>query len=227
MSPEFINFINQEVAKDYMVELKAFIGEERKTKYILPAPELLFNAFAICPYDRLKVVIIGDAPLLEPHYDGLAFSSRLSLKTAPDENKEIIYDVYMDYFKGWQKSQGMPKEKLFPTCQLTEWAKQGTLLINSSYTCPSRDRFAHNDKGWEKFNEELISLLNEYKYGLVFVMKCKYDYRKLINQKKHLILDAKEDKWSTKANEFILKRNVPLIEDYHKLRINWSTKNFG
>lgn len=223
MSPEFINIINQEMAKDYMADLRAFIQEERKTKYVLPAPELLFNAFALCPYDKLKVVIIGEAPLLEPHYDGLAFSSMGTLKSAPEENKEIIYDVYMDAFKGWQKSQGMPKEKIFSTCQLTAWARQGVLLINSAYTCPSRDKFAHKDKGWEIFNEVLISFLNDYKLPLVFVMKCNYDYGKLINKKKHLILDAKEEKWSTKANEFIKKRPVSVREQHHQLRINWTT----
>lgn len=224
MSPEFLHIIQEEMAKDYMIELKSFISEDRKTKYVIPAPELIFNAFALCPYDRLKVVIIGDAPLLEPHYDGLAFSSKEV--HPPNENANIIYDVYMDYFKGWQKSQGMPKNKIFPTNQLTEWAKQGVLLINSVYTCQSRDKNAHKDKGWETFNEVLISKLNEYPHGLVFIMKCERDYRKFINPKKHLILDAKEEKWATKANDFIFARKVHQREDYHKLKINWTTKKF-
>lgn len=226
MSPEWLNIINQEMAKDYMIQLKSFIDSERQSKVVYPEPQLTFNHMAMCPYDKLKVVIIGDSPFNYPVNDGMAFSAYGV--NPPEDNKNIIYEAYMDYFSGWQKSQSLPKNKIFPTNQLTEWAKQGVLLINSIYTCTQADIFAHAGKGWEMFNEVLISFLNEYEYPLVFINKSNnLNYNKLINVRKHLIISNNDDKWSTKANEFIKNRPVSFLLQHKQLSINWSTNNFN
>lgn len=220
MNQQWIDFINQEISKDYMVELKKFIDSERATKKVFPDSNSTFAHMALCPYDRLKVVIIGDAPFTQDINDGLAFSCRSNV--APEENKNLLYEAFRDYFKAWDTSAEV-KHRLFPTNQLTEWAKQGVLLMNNIYTCTEIDRFAHKNRGWEIFNLALIDLLNQYELPLVFVNKSSIDYRGRI-QKKHLYLTSDETKWCTKANDFIRKLNVPVTEQYHQLKINWTTK---
>ena len=220
MQKQWLDFIQQEVAKDYMIELKSFLDSERATKKVFPDSNSTFNHMAFCPYDRLKVVIIGDAPYNQDINDGLAFSARTNI--APEETKNLLYEAFRDYFKAWDTSAEV-KHKLFPTNQLTEWAKQGVLLMNNVYTCTENDRFSHMAKGWHTFNDTLMDFLNQYHLPLVFVNKSKYDYRGRI-QKKHLYLTSEETKWCTLANDFIRKRNVPATEQYHQLKINWTTK---
>ena len=220
MQKQWLDFIQQEVAKDYMIELKTFIDSERATKKVFPDSSLTFNHMDLCPYDRLKVVIIGDAPFASNINDGLAFSCIGNVP--PEENKNIIYEAFRDYFKAWN-TESKVKNMLFPTNQLTEWAKQGVLLINNTYTCTEGDRFAHMARGWHTFNHALIDLLNQYHLPLVFINKSNTDYRSKIQQK-HLYLTSEEYNWCTKANDFIRKRNVPATEQYHQLKINWTTK---
>jgi uracil-DNA glycosylase len=222
MSPEWLSFIQQEMSKDYMVKLKAFIDSERQTKVVYPDSSLTFNSMALCPYERLKVVIIGDAPFTQDLNDGLAFSAK-GIHT-PEENKNIIYEAYKDHFKAFHKAENA-RQKLFPTNQLIEWAKQGVLLINSVYTCTNTDRNAHKNKGWETFNEALIYHLNDYNHPLVFIQKCQTSYISFINPRKHLVISGDDDKWCTKANDFIAKRDVPVTLQHLQLKINWMTKN--
>jgi len=220
MQKQWLDFIQQEVTKDYMVELKKFMDSERATKVVYPDSNSVFTHMALCPYDRLKVVIIGDAPYNQNINDGLAFSCITN--NPPEENKTLLYEAYKDYFKAWS-SDSKVRQMLFPTNQLTEWAKQGVLLMNVTYTCTEADRFAHMARGWHTFNDALIDMLNQYHLPLVFINKSNRDYRGGI-QKKHLYLASDEEKWCTKANDFIRARNVPVTEQYHQLKINWTTQ---
>ncbi len=222
MNKEWLDFINAEMQKDYMVNLKSFIDSERQSNVVHPSANITFNHMNFCPYDRLKVVIIGNAPFNDYINDGLAFS--VIGHNHPEENKNIIYEAFRDYFKAWSNT-GEIKNKLFPTSQLTEWAKQGVLLVNSIYTCTDKDRFAHKDKGWETFNENLIEKLNDYHLPLVFINKCTiYDYTFKINPKKHLIINSNDVNWCTKANDFIRNRKVSIDQQHYQLKINWLTK---
>ena len=220
MQKQWLDFIQQEVTKDYMVELKKFMDSERATKVVYPDSNSVFTHMALCPYDRLKVVIIGDAPYNQNINDGLAFSCITN--NPPEENKTLLYEAYKDYFKAWS-SDSKVRQMLFPTNQLIEWAKQGVLLMNNIYTCNETDRFSHRNRGWETFNLASIDFLNQYHLPLVFVNKSSIDYRGRI-QKKHLYLTSDEQKWCTKANDFIRARNVPVTEQHYQLKINWTTK---
>ena len=223
MNKEWLDFINAEMKKDYMVSLKSFIDSERQSNVVYPAANITFNHMNLCPYERLKVVIIGNAPFCENVNDGLAFSAFGHIH--PEDNKNIIYEAFRDYFKAWNNTSEI-KNKLYPTGQLTEWAKQGVLLVNSIYTCTDKDRFAHRDKGWETFNENLIEKLNDYHLPLVFINKCTIkDYTNKINPRKHLIINGNDANWCTKANDFIHKRNVPISQQHCQLKINWMTKS--
>lgn len=219
MNKEWLDFLQQELSKDYMVELKKFIDTERQTKKVVPDSSITFNYMNLCPYDRLKVIIIGDAPFPEGN-DGLAFS--YNGFNPPEENKDLLYEAFRDYFGAWPNNVEVRK-RLFPTTNLMEWAKQGVLLMNMVNTC-TEDRFAHRMKGWESFNTALLRMLNDYPLGLVIVNKSGHNLKDLFNPKKHLYLTSDETKWCTKANDFIRKRNVPISEQYHQLKINWTTK---
>lgn len=223
MNKEWLDFINEEISKDYMIKLKSFIDLERASNKVFPSSNLTFNHMNLCPYDRLKVVMIGNAPFDKDINDGLAFSC-VGSSIYPEDNKNIIYEAFRDYFKAWGTSTEV-KNKLFPTGELKEWAKQGVLLMNSVYTCVENNRYAHKNKGWEIFNENLISFLNNYHLPLVFINKSDYDYNCKINPRKHLII--KDDKWCNKANDFIRDRKVPIVEQYLQLKINWTTRQIN
>ncbi len=220
MNKEWIDFINQEVQKDYMKNLKSFLDRERQSKSVYPDSNLTFNNLVHCPYDRLKVVIIGDAPFTQVGNDGLAFS--FNGYNPPEETSTIIYEAFRDYFGAWPNNIEVRK-KLFPTSSLLEWAKQGVLLLNMINTCTDQNRFAHKGMGWETFNIELLRFLNEYHLPLVIVNKTPENYKGLFQQK-HLYLDNKEEKWCSKANDFIRARKVPVTEQHLQLKINWTTK---
>lgn len=220
MNKEWIDFINQEVQKDYMIKLKSFLDQERQSKSVYPDSNLTFNYLTNCPYDRLKVIIVGDAPFTQGGNDGMAFS--FIGHNPPEENSNIIYEAFRDYFGAWPNNIEVRK-KLFPTTSLLEWAKQGVLLLNMTNTCTDKDRFAHRGMGWESFNIALLKMLNEYHLPLVIINKSGYNIKDYFNPKKHLYLDSNEVKWCSKANDFIRARKVPAVEQHYQLKINWTT----
>lgn len=226
MDNEWKSFINSEMEKDYMKSLKEFVATRRKEVNVLPEPKLVFNCFTNCPWNDLKVVIIGQEPYTSiEDSDGIAFSSKSNKR--PYALKNILDEVFNDYYNG-----NTGKYNPFETNSLVQWSKQGVLLYNSTLTTEANNPCSHDKKGWQYFSENLIKHINQNNPGkLVFMLWGNHakEYKKLINEQRHLILEADHPtsvKFNPKnwfGNKHFTKANNWIHKHYHnqKTQINW------
>jgi len=170
-----------EFEKPSFQKLLAFLDEEAKTHKIYPPSSLIFNAFDKCPFEEVKVVIIGQDPYPgDGQANGLCFSVSDGVKIPPSL-KNIFKEIQSD----------LGKE--IPTSgNLERWAKQGVLLINTILTVRAGQAASHRNKGWEPFTSTVIRLLNEQQEQIVFLLWGNYAQQKgkIIDDKKHLILKS-------------------------------------
>ena len=172
-----------EFEKPYMQQLKNFLQNEKSQgKIILPASSLWFNALNSTPFDKVKVVILGQDPYPTlGHAHGLCFSAMPEVKPLPKSliniNTELMDDCQIDNRH---------------TGYLQPWAEQGVLLLNAVLTVEQGKPNAHQGQGWEQFTDKIIHLLNEKKEGLVFILWGAYAQKKgvFIDQQKHLVIKS-------------------------------------
>lgn len=176
------------LASPKMQEVKRYLNEERKTKNIYPDSKEVFRAFDLCPYDKTKVVIIGQDPYHTPGTaDGLAFSTRQD-KTPPSLGiifKEIYKDLNIQYMKN------ITFEEFFPTNNLEKWAQGGFLLINSCLTVEEGKPGSHKDLGWDMVLKAAIEALLKKDHQVIFLLwgvEAK-KYKDMINAP-HFYLEA-------------------------------------
>ncbi len=207
-----------EFQQPYMMELKSFLVQEMKSKKcIYPRPDEYFAAFDAIPFEEVKVVILGQDPYHGPHQaHGLCFSVRPSVSIPPS---------LVNIFKELQSDLDIPNPQ--HGC-LTNWAKQGVLLLNATLTVEARKAGSHQNKGWEIFTDRVISLLNEEREHLVFMLWGSYAQRKgaFINQEKHLVLKAPHPSPFSADRGFFgcahfSKANV-YLKTYGEKEINWT-----
>ena len=170
-----------EFAKPYMKDLAQFLRAEKSAGKIIypPGPEI-FAAFDACPFEKVKVVILGQDPYHGPgQAHGLCFSVR---KGVPPPSLQNI-------FKELQSEYGIPPSK---DGDLTSWARQGVLLLNTVLTVEAAQPQSHRGRGWEQFTDKILECLNRERDGLVFVLWGSPAQAKsgLIDTKRHLILKA-------------------------------------
>ncbi|KAF0806405.1 uracil-DNA glycosylase [Alcanivorax sp. S71-1-4] len=182
MEPGWKAALGTEFDSEYMLALRAFLLEEKKRgKVVYPPGPQIFNAFNTTPFDKVKVVILGQDPYHGPgQAHGLSFSVPAGVPPPPSlQNifKEIHRDLGID----------MPR-----TGCLVPWAEQGVLLLNAVLTVEQRQAASHQGKGWERFTDAAIDHLNRERQGLVFMLWGSYAQRKgnLIDRKRHLVLTA-------------------------------------
>lgn len=175
-------WLGYELQKPYMERLESFLEAElAKKKIIYPQKADIFKALSLTPYDKLKVVILGQDPYHGPNQaHGLCFSVQPGTPFPPS---------LQNIFKELERDLKIPTPK---TGSLEHWAKQGVLLLNSVLTVEKGLAASHQNKGWELFSNNLIRLLNEKKQNLVFVLWGKYAEQKgaFIDPKRHLVLKA-------------------------------------
>ena len=148
--------IGEEFDKQYFVDLTNFVKEEYLRTPCYPPGRLIFNAFNLCPFDDVKVVIIGQDPYHEPGQAmGLSFSVPDGI-TFPPSLINIFKEIQMDL--------GTPMPA---TGDLTRWAKQGVLLLNATLTVRAHQAASHQRKGWEEFTDAAIKALSKDKEHLV------------------------------------------------------------
>ena len=173
--------IQGEFQKLYFQKLEEFLIDQQTKKTIFPPHNLIFAALKYTPFTRVKVVIIGQDPYHgEGQANGLAFSVNKGIKLPPSLRnifKELTADL----------NCSTPDNG-----DLTNWAKQGILLLNTSLTVNKAVPNSHKNKGWEVFTDKIISILSEKKQKLVFILWGNNAKQKvtLINAQKHLILKA-------------------------------------
>ena len=170
-----------EFQADYFSLLKSFLIEEKTKSIVYPPGELIFNAFNTTPIEKIKVVIIGQDPYHGPSQaHGLCFSVPNEIKIPPSLRniyKELINDVGIE----------IPKHG-----NLTNWAKQGVLLLNATLSVRAHQAGSHQGKGWETFTDQAIKAVSENRDHIVFLLWGAYAQKKsiLIDSDKHLILKS-------------------------------------
>ena len=175
------NKLNDEFKKDYFLRLAEFVKEEYKSKTIYPPGNSIFKAFDACPFDDVKVVILGQDPYHGPNQaNGLCFSVKSGVPFPPslvNIFKEIKNDLRIE----------IPANG-----DLERWAKQGVLLLNATLTVQAHKAGSHQNKGWETFTDAAILELAEQRENLVFMLWGAYAQKKgsFINRQKHLVLES-------------------------------------
>ncbi|MBE6323327.1 MAG: uracil-DNA glycosylase [Bacteroidales bacterium] len=173
--------LKNEFEKPYFASLCDFVRQEYKTSTIYPPASLIFNAFNLCPLDKIKVVIIGQDPYHEPgQAHGLCFSVNDGVKFPPSL-QNIYKEIASEY------NQPMPQSG-----NLTRWAEQGVLLLNATLTVRAHLAASHQGKGWETFTDNVIKEVNDRCQNVVFLLWGSYAQKKeaYIDESKHCVLKA-------------------------------------
>ena len=216
IEPSWKERLNDEFEKPYFVDLAGFVKSEYATQKIYPPGKQIFNAFDKCPFDKVKVVILGQDPY---HGHGQAHGLCFSVPDGvglPHSLQNIFKEINNDL------SIPIPKSG-----NLERWAEQGVFLLNSTLTVRAHLAGSHQKKGWETFTDRVIYLLAESSNNLVFLLWGAYAQRKgeLINTSKHLVLKSVhpsplsshrgffENHQFSKANEYLIRHG--------KKPINW------
>lgn len=173
--------LGEEFEKQYFVDLTEFVRSEYLRTTCYPPGKLIFNAFNLCPFDKVKVVIIGQDPYHEPgQAHGLSFSVADGVAFPPS---------LQNIFKEIQMDTGAP---IPSSGNLTRWAEQGVLLLNATLTVRAHQAASHQRKGWEQFTDAAIKALSSERENLVFILWGGYARSKaqLIDTSRHLILQS-------------------------------------
>ena len=181
IDPSWKSALSDEFQKDYFASLKAFLVQERKKFVVYPPATRIFAAFNYTPFNKVKVVIIGQDPYHGPgQANGLCFSVSDGVPQPPSL-QNIFKEIHSDL--------GVPIPK---TGNLEPWAKQGILLLNASLTVRADQPASHQKQGWGNFTDAVIRSLSEKKKGLVFLLWGRFAQAKelLIDKSKHHVLKA-------------------------------------
>ena len=173
--------LSNEWNKDYFIKLTEFVRNEYSTGRVFPPGKEIFAAFDTTPFEDVKVVIIGQDPYHDVNQaNGLCFSVRDGIPFPPS---------LLNIFKEIQDDLGTPIPQ---SGDLSRWAKQGVLLLNSTLTVRAHSAGSHQNKGWEQFTDEVILQLAQQKENLVFILWGSYAIKKgaFINRMKHLVLTS-------------------------------------
>jgi len=173
--------LKDEFDKPYFTDLTHFVRSEYETQKIYPPGKLIFNAFEKCPFNKAKVVILGQDPYHEPgQAHGLCFSVPDGVSLPPS---------LQNIFKEIQNDLGIPVPS---SGNLERWSEQGVFLLNATLTVRAHQAGSHQKKGWETFTDKVIELLSNSREHLVFLLWGAFAQRKgeLISGTRHLVLKS-------------------------------------
>lgn len=205
-----------EFEKDYFIKLTEFVRSEYMRTTIYPPAKLIFNAFDHCPFDKVKVVIIGQDPYHGPgQAHGLCFSVNEGVPNPPS---------LQNIFKEIQSDLGTP---IPPNGDLTRWANQGVLLLNATLTVQAHQAGSHQRRGWETFTDAAIRILAEEREHIVFILWGAYAQKKgaFIDRNKHLVLTSAHPSPLSAYNGFFGNKHFSRANEYLKMHgktgIDW------
>lgn len=179
--PSWKALLQGEFEQDYFARLVAFVKQAYATQTVYPPAKYIFNAFDLCPFDKVKVVILGQDPYHEPgQAHGLSFSVPEGISFPPS---------LQNIFKEIESDMGYAPLR---NGNLERWAKQGVLLLNATLSVQAHQAGSHQNKGWETFTDAVIAQLSKEREHLVFLLWGSYAQRKgaVIDASKHLVLKS-------------------------------------
>ena len=209
------NCLADEFEKPYFGQLTGFVRNEYRMHTVYPPGTLIFNAFEHCPFDKVKVVLLGQDPYHEPgQAHGLCFSVLKGTSFPPS---------LINIFKEIQSDLGKPVPV---SGDLTHWADQGVLLLNATLTVRAHTAGSHQNKGWEAFTDAAIQRLATRREHIVYILWGSYAQRKgaIIDPTKNLVLQSPHpsplsahrgffgNKHFSKANDYLVKTGQEPID---------------
>ena len=208
--------LKDEFEKPYFKELEKKIEIAKKTHDVYPPENLIFNALELTPLYDVKVVIIGQDPYHEPmQAQGLCFSVPSGIKLPPS-----LVNIYKEI----ENELGI---KMSNCGDLTKWAKQGVLLLNSTLTVNRGQAGSHKDFGWQEFTKKIVEVINERLSEVIFVLWGNFAkaFEPLINTNKHFVLKSAHPSPLSAYNGFFgnghFKRINTILKDLNKQEIDW------
>ena len=219
ISLSWSNGLNEEFHKDYFIHLNETVTKfyAAETKCIFPPEELIFRAFDLCSFEKLKVVILGQDPYPTlGNANGLSFSVADSVKVLPKSLKNIFLEVQEDLKIEFPKNGNLER-----------WANQGVLLLNTILTVDEGSPNSHRDIGWEQFTDAVIHKISTEKSNIVFLLwgTKAIAKKEIIDCKKHLVLTAPHPSPLSAYRGFLGCKHFSQTNQYfHNLgitEINW------
>jgi len=206
LEESWLNRLSAEFNAPYMQALKQFLSQEREAgKTIYPKGSEWFAALDQTPFDKVRVVILGQDPYHgEGQAHGLCFSVRDGVRPPPS---------LLNIYKELKSDLGINPP---PTGNLTPWAKQGVLLLNAVLTVEASKAASHQGKGWEQFTDHIIRLLNDEKRNLVFILWGSYAQKKaaFVDRSKHLVIASAHPSPLSAHNGFLGSKPFSRCNDY-------------
>ncbi|EAY24841.1 uracil-DNA glycosylase [Microscilla marina] len=205
--------LQEEFEKSYFKDLVAFVKDEYLSQTVYPPGNQIFNAFDKSPFDRTRVVIIGQDPYHGAgQANGLCFSVSDGVRIPPSL-RNIFKEINQDLGKDIPKSGNLER-----------WAEQGVLLLNATLTVRAKTAGSHQNKGWEQFTDAVIKAISDEKENVVFLLWGRYarDKGKVVDRNKHCVLEAPHPspmakgfvgcRHFSRANEFLKSKGLAEID---------------
>lgn len=205
IEPGWKSKLKTEFEKEYFVKLTDFVRAEYGKGAVYPPGSLIFNAFDVCPFDRVTAVIIGQDPY---HGPGQAHGLCFSVKDGIDFPPSLV-----NIFKEIESDLGI---RIKASGDLSRWAAQGVLLLNATLTVRAHQAGSHQRKGWEEFTDYVIKVLNDEKQKLVFFLWGAYAQKKgeSIDRSRHLVLESVHPSPLSASRGFFGNRHFSRCNDY-------------
>lgn len=208
--------LESEFSKPYFTDLVRFVKNEYQQNKVFPKGSLIFNAFNLCPFNEVKVVLLGQDPYHgENQAHGLCFSVQDGI-ALPPSLKNIFNELKSDLDIEPRKSGN-----------LSNWAKQGVLMLNATLTVRKGEPGSHQNKGWAQFTDSVIKKISNEKEHIVFILWGAYAQKKeqLIDSKKHFILKSAHPSPFSVYRGFYGCKHFSKTNNYLKMNdieiINW------
>lgn len=216
IEPSWAKVLQEEFDAPYFKSLTDFVRGEYQTATCYPPGPCIFNAFNLCPFDSVKVVLIGQDPYHEPgQAEGLCFSVADGVPQPPS---------LQNIFKEIEADLGRPAPQ---SGSLRRWAEQGVLLLNATLTVRAHQAGSHQGKGWEQFTDAVIARLSTLRENLVFILWGSYAQRKgaIVDRRRHLVLASAHPSPLSAYRGFFGNHHFTLANDYligHGISpVNW------
>ncbi len=188
LHPSWKNALRQEFTSEYMIRLREFLlAEISQGKRLHPPMSKIFQALDLCPLDQVRVVVIGQDPYHGPNQaHGLCFSVNQGVPVPPSL-VNILSEIQRDVGAGGQSTEVQPHHGC-----LVPWATQGVLLLNAVLTVVEGNAGSHQGRGWERFTDRVVNVVNEQCESVVFLLWGQQAQRKaeFVNRSKHCVLTA-------------------------------------